>query len=135
MSRLTFGKTGEDSAVSFIKKLGIRPLSVNYASSKGELDITALDGDTLVFVEVKTKTATVRGCPSAELTEQKKAALYRTGTDFCKSAAPSGRVPVKICGIKVKKKYKHRRFDLLEQVSDGEMIVRLIYTKGIIHID
>jgi putative endonuclease len=47
------GRAGEDAAASYLEEKGIKVLEKNFRSRKGEIDIVALDGETLVFVEVK----------------------------------------------------------------------------------
>jgi len=51
------GLAGEDAAVLFLEKKGMRILSRNFRCRRGEIDIIALDGETLVFIEVKTWSA------------------------------------------------------------------------------
>jgi putative endonuclease len=52
--RRWFGSRSERAAARFLKKhLGYRILVRNYSEPKGELDIIALDGDCVVFVEVR----------------------------------------------------------------------------------
>ena len=48
------GQAGEAAAASFLEEKGIKILKKNFRSRMGEVDIIALDGETLVFVEVKT---------------------------------------------------------------------------------
>jgi putative endonuclease len=47
------GREGEEKAVQTLEQAGMRIISRNFRSSYGEVDIIALDGDTVVFVEVK----------------------------------------------------------------------------------
>jgi putative endonuclease len=47
------GRAGEDMAAAYLEKKGIKILEKNFRSRKGEIDIVALDGETLIFVEVK----------------------------------------------------------------------------------
>ena len=47
------GRAGEASAASFLEERGMRVLERNFRSRTGEVDIIALDGETLVFAEVK----------------------------------------------------------------------------------
>jgi putative endonuclease len=53
--RLILGKVGEDLARKRLKDLGYRVLETNYRCPLGEIDLIARDGDTLVFVEIKTR--------------------------------------------------------------------------------
>jgi putative endonuclease len=53
--RLDLGKWGEDLALQKVKKLGYRCIVRNYRCPLGEVDLIARDGDTLVFVEIKTR--------------------------------------------------------------------------------
>ncbi len=49
------GAKGEDLAVTFLKENSYKIIERNFHSSRGELDIVALDDDELVFLEVKTR--------------------------------------------------------------------------------
>ncbi|MCR4706818.1 MAG: YraN family protein [Clostridiales bacterium] len=46
---------GENRAVRYLASLGYRILSHNYATCSGEIDLVAVDGETLVFAEIKTR--------------------------------------------------------------------------------
>jgi putative endonuclease len=48
------GRAGEQYAARALEKAGMRILASNFRSPRGEVDLIARDGDTLVFVEVKT---------------------------------------------------------------------------------
>ena len=51
--RRWFGTRSERAAERFLKRLGYRILARNYTCPSGELDIVALDGRCIVFVEVR----------------------------------------------------------------------------------
>src|SRR5262245_36359565 len=51
--RRWFGTRSERTAAGFLKRLGYRILVRNWSCPLGELDIVALDGPTIVFVEVR----------------------------------------------------------------------------------
>ena len=72
MSNISVGKNGEEIAVSYLKKNGYKILETNKRFSKMcEIDIIALDGNTLVFVEVKTRKTEVCGSPLEAITKTK----------------------------------------------------------------
>jgi putative endonuclease len=60
------GKGFEDIACEYLTSLGYRILHRNFYCRGGEIDIIALDGDVLVFVEVK-GTTTTKSCGAHQL--------------------------------------------------------------------
>ena len=73
------GSIGEDAAAKFLASRGLRVIARNVRARRGEIDIVALDGRALVFVEVKARTAR----PGVEITglekihARKRAAIRR----------------------------------------------------------
>ena len=61
----TQGRAGEEQAARFLTARGWRILEKNYAAPCGEIDLIALDGKTLVFVEVKARAYSAFGGPLA----------------------------------------------------------------------
>ncbi|MDY6880053.1 MAG: YraN family protein [Desulfatiglans sp.] len=53
--RRDLGKLGEDLAFKEVKRLGYKPIIRNFRCPLGEIDLIAKDGNTLVFVEIKTR--------------------------------------------------------------------------------
>jgi putative endonuclease len=53
--RDTLGDRGENVAARYLRNLGMRIITRNFRCPLGEIDIVARDGNTLVFVEVKTR--------------------------------------------------------------------------------
>jgi putative endonuclease len=47
------GREGENRAAAALEAAGMRTISRNFRGPRGEIDIVALDGDTVVFIEVK----------------------------------------------------------------------------------
>jgi len=54
-AHLKLGRRGERLAVRLVKELGLTVLGRNYRVQGGEIDIIALDGDTICFIEVKSR--------------------------------------------------------------------------------
>lgn len=57
------GIVGEELAAEFLKNKGYKILTRNFRIRGGEIDIIAIDGDVLVYVEVKTRTSHAFGLP------------------------------------------------------------------------
>lgn len=47
------GDRGEERAAQFLQRKGLRIIDRNYRTRQGEIDLVAMDGDVLVFVEVR----------------------------------------------------------------------------------
>ncbi len=72
MSNKIKGKYGEEIAVNYLIKNGCKIVEKNYRFSRyGEIDIIALDGSTLCFIEVKTRTSDRFGAPFEAITKTK----------------------------------------------------------------
>lgn len=72
MSNISIGKNGEDIAAKYLEKQGYKILDRNVRFSKFcEIDIIALDKNTLVFVEVKTRKTDFCGQPIEAITKTK----------------------------------------------------------------
>jgi putative endonuclease len=76
------GRKGERLACRFLLKQGFDILARRYRSRSGELDIIAYEGDTLVFIEVKTRSSAAFGEPWEFVDWQKQQILRRTAEDF-----------------------------------------------------
>ena len=78
---------GENAAARYLREIGYKIIIRNYRSPLGEIDIIARDGETLVFVEVKTRTGDdpmpedqVNPAKQHQLTKAAKSYLSRYGS-------------------------------------------------------
>jgi putative endonuclease len=71
------GDIGEDIAASLLQKKGYKIIERNYRFGHGEIDIIAKDGNTLVFVEVKTRNNLEFGMPESAITKSKQKQVKR----------------------------------------------------------
>ena len=76
------GDLGERAARKFLEKQGLKFLTANFACPGGELDLVFRDGDSLVFVEVKTRTTGGWTRPSEAVDDRKRRALLRTANAY-----------------------------------------------------
>jgi putative endonuclease len=81
------GKRGEDLAHRFLEARGYRVVSRGFrVAPRGEIDLVAWDGATLVFVEVKTRHSTDFGLPERNLGADQKRSLFRVAGRWLKKA-------------------------------------------------
>ena len=76
------GKWGEDVATQFLQAKGLKILERNWRCEEGELDIIALDNDTIVVVEVRTRTSDAYGTPEESLTHHKRRHLEKSALAY-----------------------------------------------------
>ena len=93
------GQLGERAARKHLRTAGLKFLTANFRSPRGEIDLVFRDGDCLVFVEVKTRSSADWTRPAAAVNAAKRRRLSRTALDYLKLLR---RPPVKI------------RFDIVE---------------------
>ena len=100
------GRIGEKSAGKYLRKKGYKIIEKNYTTKIGEVDLIALYGDLLVFIEVKTRSSTAYGNPgdAVDYFKQKKYVLL--AKEY----------------LMLKKEYREKpvRFDVVE-VLNGEI--------------
>lgn len=78
------GRKGEEKALRFLKKKGYRIIERNYVCKLGEMDLIAKEKDTLVFIEVKTRTSMAFGPPQLAVTPFKQRQLSKVALNFLK---------------------------------------------------
>jgi putative endonuclease len=79
-----WGKRGEDLAHRYLQALGYIVVARNYRNSGGsaEVDLIARDGETVVFVEVKTRATDRFGSPAEAVDAGKRRKIVRGAADY-----------------------------------------------------
>jgi len=80
-----FGKAGEALALQCLKKNGYQIIEQNYRNRLGEIDIIAKDGDTIVFVEVKSRRTNRFGHPKQAVTPAKQRKISKVALYYLKT--------------------------------------------------
>ena len=80
----SLGNRGEAVAAQFLERLGYRILERQMRGRFGELDLVALDGDIVVFVEVKTRATTSAGHPTEAITTAKQRKITQSALAYLK---------------------------------------------------
>ena len=99
------GTLGERAAKKFLSRAGLKYLTANFRSERGETDLIFRDADCLVFIEVKTRSSEEWTRPAAAVNARKRRLLSQTALDYLRLLQNP---PVKI------------RFDIVEVLlADG----------------
>lgn len=86
--RGALGQAGEDAAADFLTRAGLDIVTRNWRCARGEIDIVAREGLTIVFVEVKTRSSLVAGHPLEAITPSKLARLRLLAAEWCRLHRP-----------------------------------------------
>jgi putative endonuclease len=81
----TLGERGERAAAKLLRRLGYHVITTRRRHRYGEIDVIAVDGQTVVFVEVKTRRSDQLGRPAEAVDAKRQARLTRAALAFLKS--------------------------------------------------
>lgn len=76
------GRLGERAAKQHLRRLGLKFLTANFRSARGEIDLIFRDGDCLVFIEVKTRSSEDWTRPAAAVDARKRRLISQTALDY-----------------------------------------------------
>jgi putative endonuclease len=76
------GELGESAARKHLQRAGLKFLTANFRSDRGEIDLVFRDDDCLVFVEVKTRSSEDWVRPAAAVNARKRRLLTLTALDY-----------------------------------------------------
>jgi putative endonuclease len=81
-ARVALGEIGENLACDELQRRGYEILARRYRRRGGEIDIIAIDGPTLVFIEVKTRSGTDFGSGAEAITRTKRRRIMTVAMEF-----------------------------------------------------
>lgn len=116
MRRREKGRWAEEWAARYLAERGWEILHRNYRCRCGEIDLIALEGGVLVFVEVRGRTSDVCGLPEESLTLTKRRRLMAAAAFYLLQEAEAGR-------SKAGGGYREYRFDVLTLLHQGGRVL------------
>ncbi len=90
MKRAT-GERGEDLAAHYLERAGLSIVERNYRCKAGEIDVVALDGEELVFAEVRTRSGAAFGTPEDSITARKRRKMAECAFSYLAERGAHGR--------------------------------------------
>ena len=107
LSKKEIGDKGEELAVRHLKRQGYKILERNFSVHKiGEIDVVAMDGEYLCFVEVRLRSRSDFGTPAQTVTLEKQRRIVRTAQCYITQR---------------KQENSYMRFDVVEVCGDGKI--------------
>ncbi|HUR52253.1 MAG TPA: YraN family protein [Mycobacteriales bacterium] len=90
MDRRALGRWGEELAVQHLRQQGFEVLDRNWRRREGELDVVAVDGRSLVFVEVKARSGLAFGEPAEAVSRTKARRIHGLARQWLSEHRPPG---------------------------------------------
>jgi putative endonuclease len=116
---LHHGVLGERAARRHLKKLGLKYLTANFRSPRGEIDLVFRDGECLVFIEVKTRSSEEWVRPAAAVNAEKRRFISLCALDYLKL--------LKMPRVKI-------RFDIVEVLLDEGAVREVRHLPNCFHL-
>ena len=118
--RVRLGRRGEALAAGKLEALGFTVVARNYRCLHGELDLIARQGETWVFVEVRTRRGDGFGSPEASITARKRAHLIAAAQHYLQ-AHDLADVPwrIDLVAVDLAPNGALRRLDVIENAVSG----------------
>ncbi len=106
------GKKGEDLATEYLLSLGYEIKERNWRYKKAEIDIIAMDGKTLVFFEVKTRTNLSFGQPEEFISEHQQSLIFAASQSYMEQTDHDWEIRFDCISIFVKEKNEWKDYEL-----------------------
>lgn len=98
------GRRGEDMAAAHLEHIGLRVIERNWRWSRAEIDIIAMDGEVLVFVEVKTRSYDFYGQPEDAVDRKKELMIADAGAAYMRQVDHQWEIRFDIISVILPKK-------------------------------
>ena len=96
---IEIGKKGEDMAVDYLQKHSYEILDRNFRAGRAEIDIIARNADTLIFVEVKTRSGKAFGYPEEAVDETKQDLLETCAEEYLLNTGWKGNIRFDVIAV------------------------------------
>ncbi len=110
-NHLSKGQAGEQAALRLLQEKGHTILHTNYRWERKEVDIISLDGNVLVFTEVKTRSSFDFGYPEAAVDTKKQEHIKQVADAF----------------LTDNPQYEQIRFDTIAVILKGKSLTEIVH--------
>lgn len=117
--RQRLGAYGESVAARILDEAGYRILKRNYRCDVGEADIVAMDGDVLVFVEVRTRQGKRLGTPEESIGLRKQAKMIEVAQTYVSERQYEGAWRMDVVAIVLGPRGQVERCEVIPNAVEG----------------
>lgn len=120
MKRRETGALGEKVAGAFLENNGYEIIEKNYRCAEGEVDIIATQGNTLVFIEVRTKRNRQYGSPEESITLVKSERLRGLAERYMQEQEKTKvNWRIDLVAIEMERGNRVKRIEIIENAVEG----------------
>ena len=119
-ARKRLGNVGEEIAARELTRRGYAVRERNWRCPEGELDMVAVQGETLVFVEVRTRRGDRFGTPEESITSAKRAHLIAAAQSYLQANSLQDRDwRIDVVAVEMSAQGQLLRTDVIENAIEG----------------
>jgi len=117
--RRGLGRRGEELAARHLTARGYQIVARNWRCEAGELDLVALDGDCLAFVEVRARRGGALGSPEESVTPAKQSRLIALAEAYVQAHDWPGQWRIDVVAVEMDGRGRVLRVDHYENAVTG----------------
>lgn len=117
--RQRLGRLGERLAAETLAARGYTIVARNWRCPTGEIDIVAQEGDSLVVVEVRTRSGDAYGTPEESVTPAKQAKLVELGQTYVQEHGWDGPWRIDVVALQFNRSGRLQRLTVIESAVEG----------------
>jgi putative endonuclease len=117
--RQRLGALGEEVAARRLQELGYAILQRNYRCAAGEIDIVAMDGGTLILVEVRTRRGDRMGTPEESIGPHKRAKMIEVAQTYVSEREYAGDWRMDVVAVAVGTGGRVERCEVIRNAVEG----------------
>ena len=118
-TRKVLGSRGEDLAVRYLKKKGYKVIERNYRCQWGEIDLVARDKETLIFVEIKSRSSSEFGLPQDAVDRFKQEKLIQVAKAYMAEHRLPENIPARFDVVAVQLTPSGPEMELIKDAFQG----------------
>jgi len=120
-NKIGLGKLGERLARQYLEKRGLKIKTSNYRCPYGEIDLIMEEGESLVFVEVRTRRGDDFGSPQESITSAKSVHLIQAAESYRQSLSnPNIHWRIDVVAVKLDRGGKLTRIEHIANAVTGD---------------
>ena len=115
----SIGKIGEQLSTQYLKEAGIKIITRNFRNEYGEIDIIGLDGEDLVFFEVKTRSSDSLGSPEIAITDAKLQHMINSAVSYMQEFGNNENWRIDVLAVSLQIVKQHSEIKWIKNVTEN----------------